>query len=134
MEGFKQVVMDDWAPFITSYVHETLLQLTKYDIIRELGLIWNVIRSSIIVPVLTVSVYLSSVMILMVFVERLYMSGIIYYVMLSGFKPEKRYKFEAIDPVEDNVEEQGEVQKCTADYPMVLVQIPMYNERKVRFC
>ncbi|XP_026427387.1 probable glucomannan 4-beta-mannosyltransferase 11 [Papaver somniferum] len=131
MEGFKQVVMDDWAPFITSYVHETLFQLTKYDIIRELGLIWNVIRSSIIVPVLTVSVYLCSVMILMVFVERLYMSGIIYYVMLSGFKPEKRYKFEAINPVEHSVEEQGEVQKCTADYPMVLVQIPMYNERKV---
>lgn len=133
MEGFKQVVMDDWAPFITSYVNETLFQLTKYDIIRELGLIWNVIRSSIIVPVLTASVYLCSVMILMVFVERLYMSGIIYYVMLSGFKPEKRYKFEAINPVEASVEEQGEVQKCASDYPMVLVQIPMYNERKVRF-
>ncbi|RZC76802.1 hypothetical protein C5167_000926 [Papaver somniferum] len=131
MEGFKQVVMDDWAPFITSYVNETLFQLTKYDIIRELGLIWNVIRSSIIVPVLTASVYLCSVMILMVFVERLYMSGIIYYVMLSGFKPEKRYKFEAINPVEASVEEQGEVQKCASDYPMVLVQIPMYNERKV---
>ncbi|KAI3924174.1 hypothetical protein MKX01_029709, partial [Papaver californicum] len=107
MEGFKQVVMDDWAPFITSYVHEIVLQLTKHDIIKELGLIWNVIRSSIIVPVLTVAVYLCSVMILM-----------------------KRYKFEAINPVEASVEAQGEVQKSTSDYPMMLVQIPMYNERK----
>ncbi|KAI3855695.1 hypothetical protein MKW98_009837 [Papaver atlanticum] len=51
--------------------------------------------------------------------------------MISGFKPEKRYKIQAINPVEDNLKEQCGVQQCTSDYPMVLVQIPMYNERKV---
>ncbi|KAI3904136.1 hypothetical protein MKW98_021722 [Papaver atlanticum] len=131
MEDLKKVVFDDWAPLITSFVHETLLKLTEDEVIEELGLIWNVIRNSIIVPGLTVSVYLCSVMVVMVFFERLYMSVIVYYMMLSGFKPEKRYKFEAINPVEHNIEEQGEVQKCSSDYPMVLVQIPMYNERKV---
>ncbi|XP_026411970.1 probable glucomannan 4-beta-mannosyltransferase 11 [Papaver somniferum] len=131
MEGFRKVIFDDWAPLITSFVHETLLKLAKDEVIQELGLIWNVIRSSIIVPGLTVSVYLCSVMVVMVFFERLYMSVIVYYMMLSGFKPEKRYKFEAVKTVEDNIEEQGEVQKCSSEYPMVLVQIPMYNERKV---
>ncbi|KAI3904137.1 hypothetical protein MKW98_021723 [Papaver atlanticum] len=131
MEGFRKIVFDDWAPLITSFVHETLLKLTKDEVIQELGLIWNVIRSSIIVPGLTVSVYLCSVAVVIVLFERLYLSVIVYYVMLSRFKPEKRYKFEAINPVEANIEEQGEVQKCSADYPMVLVQIPMYNERMV---
>ncbi|KAI3924173.1 hypothetical protein MKX01_029708 [Papaver californicum] len=129
--GLGYVIFDDWASLITSFVHETLLHMTKDEVIEELGLIWNIIRSSIIVPVLTVAVYLCSMMVVMVFVERLYMSVIVYYVMLSGFKPEKRYKFEAINPVEDSLEEQGEVRKCSSDYPMVLVQIPMYNERKV---
>ncbi|KAI3951852.1 hypothetical protein MKX01_021590 [Papaver californicum] len=131
MEGFKKVIFVDWAPLITSFVHETSLKLTKEEVIKELGLIWNVIRSSLIVPVLTVSVYLCSLMVVMVFVERLYMSVIVYYTTLSGFEPAKRYEFEAINPVEANIEEQGEVQKSSSDYPMVLVQIPMYNERKV---
>ncbi|KAI3851286.1 hypothetical protein MKW92_041331 [Papaver armeniacum] len=65
----------------------------------------------------------------MVFFERLYISAIIYYKILYGFKPGKRSKLQAINP--SRRQRQRRESKCTSDYPMVLVQIPMYNERKV---
>jgi hypothetical protein len=48
--------------------------------------------------------------------------------------PERRYKWEALPSDESG---QGEDEEATVggggqDFPMVLVQIPMYNEREVR--
>lgn len=58
----------------------------------------------------------------MLFVEVMYMGIIVLYVKLFKRIPEKFYKWEAM---EDDVE-------CgSASYPMVLVQIPMYNEKEV---
>lgn len=58
----------------------------------------------------------------MFFVEVMYMGIVVLYVKLFKRKPEKIYKWE---PMEDDVE-------CgSASYPMVLVQIPMYNEKEV---
>ncbi|CAN6452329.1 unnamed protein product [Victoria cruziana] len=59
---------------------------------------------------------------LMLFVERIYMAVVIVIVKLFGRKPEKRYKWE---PIKDDVE------LGNSAYPLVLVQIPMYNEREV---
>jgi len=62
------------------------------------------------------------VMSVMFFVEVMYMGIVVLYVKLFKRKPEKFYKWEAM---EDDVE-------CgSASYPMVLVQIPMYNEKEV---
>ncbi|CAM8975938.1 unnamed protein product [Rhodiola kirilowii] len=58
----------------------------------------------------------------MLFVERVYMGIVITFIKLFGRKPEKRYKWE---PIRDD-EELG-----NSSYPMVLVQVPMYNEREV---
>ncbi|CAN1357113.1 Glucomannan 4-beta-mannosyltransferase 9 [Linum perenne] len=58
----------------------------------------------------------------MLFVERVYMGVVIILIKLFGRRPEKRFKWE---PMKDDVELGNGV------YPMVLVQIPMYNEREV---
>lgn len=50
------------------------------------------------------------------------MGVVIVLVKLFWKKPEKRYKWE---PMKDDLEE------GTAAFPMVLVQIPMFNEREV---
>ena len=52
------------------------------------------------------------------------MGIVIVLIKLFGRKPEKRYNWE---PIKDDVE------LGNSAYPMVLVQIPMYNEREVLF-
>ncbi|XP_045809958.1 glucomannan 4-beta-mannosyltransferase 9-like [Trifolium pratense] len=59
---------------------------------------------------------------LMMFVERVYMGIVICLVKLFGKKPEKRYKYETF---------KEDVELGNSNYPMVLIQVPMYNEREV---
>ncbi|XP_077235881.1 glucomannan 4-beta-mannosyltransferase 9-like [Tasmannia lanceolata] len=92
------------------------------DITEQIGLIWEQIKVPIIVPLLKISVVLCLIMSIMLFVERVYMGIVIILVKLFGRKPEKRYKWE---PIRDDVE------LGNSAYPMVLVQIPMYNEKEV---
>jgi len=90
----------------------------------QLEFIWKQIREPLIVPMLRWTVYLCLGLSLIMLVEKVYMAIVICYVKLFKRTPEKRYKFEAI---EDDVE------LGNTNYPMVLVQIPMYNEREVNF-
>ncbi|XP_028946215.2 glucomannan 4-beta-mannosyltransferase 9-like isoform X1 [Malus domestica] len=92
------------------------------DISMQMGLIWSQIKAPLIVPLLRLAVVLCLIMSVMLFVERLYMAVVIVLIKLFGRKPEKRYKWE---PMKDDVE------LGNSAYPMVLVQIPMYNEREV---
>lgn len=94
------------------------------DITEQLQIIWDQIKAPLIVPLLKLSVFLCLVMSLMLFVERVYMAVVIVLVKLLGIKPHKRYKWE---PLKDDLELGNSV------YPMVLVQIPMYNEREVSY-
>ncbi|XP_026427433.1 glucomannan 4-beta-mannosyltransferase 9-like isoform X1 [Papaver somniferum] len=135
MRLLKKEIFDEWVPLITSFVPETLLELSKNELTEELSLVWNILRSSFIAPVLRILVYTCLVMSIMLFTERLYMSLIILYVKLFGRKPEKRYKWKPITDVDGNNgggDSSSDVEKGTSsDYPMVLVQIPMYNEKEV---
>lgn len=106
---------------------ETLLpadtfQGARYDITAQIGLIWQQAKAPLIVPLLKLSLVVCLAMSIMLFIERLYMGIVILYVKLFGQKPEKRYKWE---PFRDDVE------LGHSAYPMVLVQIPMYNEKEV---
>ncbi|XP_068308177.1 glucomannan 4-beta-mannosyltransferase 9-like [Pyrus communis] len=92
------------------------------DISMQMGLIWDQIKAPLIVPMLRLAVVLCLIMSVMLFVERLYMAVVIVLIKFFGRKPEKRYKWE---PMKDDVE------LGNSAYPMVLVQIPMYNEREV---
>ncbi|XP_050112078.1 glucomannan 4-beta-mannosyltransferase 2-like isoform X1 [Malus sylvestris] len=97
-------------------------QGTTYDIAGQLGLIWELIKAPLIVPLLTVGVYVSLAMSLMLFFERVYMGVVIVLVKLFWKKPEERYKYE---PIQDDLE------VGSSNFPVVLIQIPMFNEREV---
>ncbi|XP_021899067.1 glucomannan 4-beta-mannosyltransferase 2 [Carica papaya] len=93
-----------------------------YDITGQIGLIWELIKAPLIVPLLRLGVYICLAMSLMLFMERLYMGIVIILVKMFWKKPEKRYKFELI---------QDDVEAGSSNFPVVLIQIPMYNEREV---
>ena len=77
----------------------------------------------VVVPVFKFLVALCLIMSVMLFVEMMYMGLVVAYIKLFKRKPEKVYKWVAME--EDDVECGGE------SFPMVLVQIPMYNEKEV---
>ncbi|XP_023540806.1 glucomannan 4-beta-mannosyltransferase 9-like [Cucurbita pepo subsp. pepo] len=88
----------------------------------HLLLLWNAIRAPLIAPLLQVVMAICSTLSVMQFIERIYMGVVIVAVKLLRWTPEKRYKWEAI---KDDSELGNSV------YPMVLVQIPMFNEKEV---
>jgi len=100
------------------------LQGAKDDLTMQISLIWSQIKAPLIVPLLRISVFLCLIMSVMMFIERVYMGVVITLLKLFGRKPEKRYKWE---PIKDDIE------LGNSCYPMVLVQIPMYNEREVLY-
>ena len=97
-------------------------QVSSYDISDQLKLIWELIKAPLIVPLLTLGVYISLAMSLMLLMERVYMGIVIILVKLFWKKPEKRYKWE---PMQDDIE------SGNLNFPVVLVQIPMFNEKEV---
>ncbi|KAJ0976782.1 hypothetical protein J5N97_012256 [Dioscorea zingiberensis] len=80
------------------------------------------IKTPVIIPLLRLAVVLCLVMSIMLFMEKVYMALVIIMLKLFGKKPDARYKWE---PIKDDLELGNSV------YPMVLVQIPMYNEKEV---
>jgi beta-mannan synthase len=97
-------------------------QVSSYDISGQLKLIWELIKAPLIVPLLKLGVYISLAMSLMLLMERVYMGIVIILVKLFWKKPEKRYKWE---PMQDDIE------SGNLNFPVVLVQIPMFNEKEV---
>ncbi|GAB2276851.1 Glucomannan 4-beta-mannosyltransferase 9 [Dionaea muscipula] len=98
----------------------------------EMGVIWKQMKAPLIVPLLKVAVVVCLAMSIMLFVERVYMGIVIALVKLLGcrLKPERRYKWEPLNLKEEEDLEMG-ININSNIYPMVLVQIPMYNEREV---
>jgi hypothetical protein len=92
------------------------------DISGQMGFTWQQAKAPLIVPLLKLAVGVCLVMSIMLFVERVYTGIVIVLVKLFGRRPEKRYKCE---PMRDDVE------LGHSGFPMVLVQIPMYNEKEV---
>ncbi|KAI3914551.1 hypothetical protein MKW98_025959 [Papaver atlanticum] len=97
-------------------------QATRDDILIQLKMVFEALKWPLIIPILKIMLFFCLIMSVMLFVERVYMGIVISYITLFGRKPEVRYKFE---PIKDD-EELG-----NSNYPMVLVQIPMYNEKEV---
>ncbi|XP_047958171.1 glucomannan 4-beta-mannosyltransferase 9-like [Salvia hispanica] len=90
---------------------------------EQLMLVLGQVKASkVLVPLLDISMAVCLIMSVMLFVERVYMAIVIAIVKISGRKPGTRYKFE---PLQEDLE-QGNLA-----FPMILVQIPMFNEREV---
>lgn len=83
-------------------------------------------RGTMVVPVFRLAVLLCLVMQVMILLEKIAVGMVCLVVKLFGLKPERRYRWEPMRAAETADLEFGPV-----FYPMVLVQIPMYNEREV---
>ncbi|KAI3799347.1 hypothetical protein L1987_34640 [Smallanthus sonchifolius] len=99
-----------------------LLVGAQDDIAGKIMLIWGQVKVLLVVPFLRIFMYINLVMSIMLFIEKVYMAMVVAINKLFGKKPEQRYKWE---PFEDDVELGSSV------YPLVLVQIPMFNEKEV---
>ncbi|CAH9114094.1 unnamed protein product [Cuscuta europaea] len=76
-----------------------------------------------VAPVLNAVVLVCCWMTMLLFVEWMCMGAVIAFVKVFRRTPEKRFKWE---PFRDD-----DVELRNASFPMVLVQIPMYNEKEV---
>ncbi|XP_010937167.1 glucomannan 4-beta-mannosyltransferase 9 isoform X1 [Elaeis guineensis] len=83
---------------------------------------WRVARKMAVAPLLRAAVVLCLAMSVMLLVEVVSMAVCSLAVKLLRRRPEKRYKWEPI---------KGDLESGNLAYPMVLVQIPMYNEKEV---
>ena len=106
-----------------SFIPETF-QGTTVDLASQFGFLWELIKTPLIVPLLKLAVVICLTMELMLFAERLYMGIVIILVKIFLKKPEKRYNWE---PMSDDLE------AGSSAFPLVLIQIPMFNEREVSF-
>lgn len=91
----------------------------------QIGVIWGQVKAPLIVPMLKLMVTVCLAMSITLFVERVYMGIVILFIKLFRIKPETKYKWE---PIREDLE------FGNSAYPMLLVQIPMYNEKEVRIC
>lgn len=84
---------------------------------------WVQVRAAVVAPVLRAAVVACLAMSVMLVAEVVYLNAVSLAVKLLRRRPEKRYRWEPLhqDP------EAG-----SGAYPVVLVQIPMYNEKEVR--
>ncbi|XP_062179144.1 probable glucomannan 4-beta-mannosyltransferase 9 [Phragmites australis] len=87
--------------------------------------VWHQVKAPVVVPLLRLSVALCLAMSVTLFAEKVYMAAVVLAVRLLGRRPERRYRWEPMRTRDDDLE------ASNAAYPMVLVQIPMYNEREV---
>ncbi|KAK9072801.1 hypothetical protein SSX86_009238 [Deinandra increscens subsp. villosa] len=94
---------------------------SAYDFTGSFTDMWRDMRVSIVLPPLTVALCICVVMSIMMFIERVYMTVVIVLVKITGKKKYTQYKLEAL---KEDLEQ-------SRNYPMVLVQVPMFNEKEV---
>lgn len=90
---------------------------------------WRAVRWSVVVPTLQLAVYVCAAMSLMLFLERLYMAAVITGLWLRRRRNQRSSSRRLADEqrmLDDDLET-GDDHGC----PMVLVQIPMFNEGQV---
>ncbi|KAJ3705761.1 hypothetical protein LUZ61_009466 [Rhynchospora tenuis] len=128
-EGTANLLIGDLSPtFRLSQLHLSKIwrefcSAIHWEIATKQFLhVWNPIRSMLIVPLLRFTIVVCIIMTVMILLEKLFVGAISLFVQIFKLKPEKRYKWEPI---------QKDEELGSSVYPMVLVQIPMYNEKEV---
>ncbi|MED6121465.1 hypothetical protein PIB30_030434 [Stylosanthes scabra] len=87
----------------------------------SLHYVWQSIRTPVITPPLKLAVILCSIMSIMLFIERVGMAAAILIVKVLRKKKYTKYN---LDAMKRSLER-------SKRYPMVLIQIPMCNEKEV---
>lgn len=83
--------------------------------------LWAHARALLVVPAVRLLVALSLAMTVMVLAEKLFVCAVCVAVRAFRLGPHRRYRWEPIAATAAD----------SVGYPVVLVQIPMYNEREV---
>ncbi|XP_020575679.1 glucomannan 4-beta-mannosyltransferase 2-like [Phalaenopsis equestris] len=91
----------------------------------ELHKKWKQTRVIVVVPLLRVAVLICLIMTLILLTEKLFVGLVCLVVKVFGLKPEKRYRWKPMSS------EASDLEAGASSFPMVLVQIPMYNEKEV---
>nr|GEY39928.1 nucleotide-diphospho-sugar transferase [Tanacetum cinerariifolium] len=94
----------------------------SYNLAGQIQMIWTQLKAPLFVPLLTILMKICLGMSIMLFIERVYMGLVIVYIKLFGRKIEKRYKWESF---------KDDIELGNSAYPLVLVQVPMFNEKEV---
>ncbi|CAN7061952.1 unnamed protein product [Brassica rapa subsp. trilocularis] len=121
LTSFHRIAHDTFSSFLLSLDGSFLLG--SEDVVNtRISLWWEQARAIVVVPFFKFLVALCLIMSVMYFVEVMYMGIVVAYVKLFKRKPEKVYKWEAME---------NDAECGSKSFPMVLVQIPMYNEKEV---
>nr|XP_010911326.1 glucomannan 4-beta-mannosyltransferase 7 [Elaeis guineensis] len=91
-------------------------------VLHRIESIWWWVRAAVVVPVVKAAVLSCLVMSVMLVAEKLSMALVSLYVAVFRRTPEKVYRWEPLS---------WDMELGSSAYPMVLVQIPMFNEREV---
>lgn len=94
------------------------------EFLRWIGGIWREVRPRAVAPALRVAVAVCLAMSVMLLVEVVSMAAVSLAIKLLRRSPERRYRWEPIAAADDP-------EAASLAFPLVLVQIPMYNEREV---
>jgi beta-mannan synthase len=97
------------------------LSATSAAFVEALLQAWEEVRAGLLVPLLRAAVLLCTAMSVIVLAEKLFLGAVSSVMKLRRRRPWRVYR---CDPIARPDEE-------AAAYPMVLVQIPMYNEKEV---
>ncbi|KAG6475213.1 hypothetical protein ZIOFF_064431 [Zingiber officinale] len=112
-------IADLWEPLV-SYLDQA--SDFFFSTLSRAAPVWTAVRVAVLVPLMKAAVVLCLVMSVILVIEKLSMALVALYVKVFGRTPEKVYKWEEI-PQDSEL--------GSLPYPMVLVQIPMFNEREV---
>ncbi|XP_020090898.1 probable mannan synthase 6 [Ananas comosus] len=104
-------------------VYELFLSPTAALIAEQIIILWRQIRGAVLVPLLRVVVIACTVMSIVVLMEKVFIGLVSLYMKVFRRRPENVYKCDAIVA--------ADAENGAAAFPMVMVQIPMYNEKEV---
>lgn len=90
---------------------------------------WRAVRCGVVLPTLQLAVYVCVAMSIMLFLERLYMALVVAALWLIRRRRRRSNRREQDDDGAEN--DQLLQDPEAANSPMVLVQIPMFNEKQV---
>ncbi|XP_078433069.1 putative glucomannan 4-beta-mannosyltransferase 11 isoform X2 [Wolffia australiana] len=106
-----------------SKFEEVLFSSAEVVIAEYVEFVWRRVRAAAVVPALRAAVAVCLGLSVMLLAETIYLNVVSIVVMVLRRKPERQYKWE---PFQKDDPEAGSLA-----FPMVLVQIPMYNEKEV---
>lgn len=91
-------------------------------VLHHIESIWWWVREAVVLPVVKAAVVSCLIMSVILVVEKVSMAAVSLFVMVFRRTPEKVYKWEPLSL---------DAELGSSAFPMVLVQIPMFNEREV---